>query len=156
MAGATQALKLSDLGKLLGKLGSDLARLDLTKPLNTVAFYLASQAKQSFDKGQSPDGQPWAPLKNPSARRGGPSSKPLRDTGVLMASLAGRGAGNVTKVRSTALDWGTSVAYASYHQQGTGRIPARPFLGIGPKQEDGIVRILVEHIEKMLKERAGG
>jgi phage gpG-like protein len=33
---------------------------------------------------------------------------------------------------------GTDVPYANTHQYGRGRIPARPFLGIGPQDEPGI------------------
>lgn len=150
VAGAAQNLTFEDLARLLKERGVALAGLSFRKPLQTVAFLLGAEARRCFDEGRAPDGTPWAPLKNPSRRRGGASAKPLRDTGMLMASLTGRAGGHVEEVTDTALVWGTNVAYAGYHQGGTRTIPARPFLGITPRMQDKIVMILFEHVNKAL------
>src|SRR4051794_28460462 len=85
-----------------------LARpLDYGRPLRQVELYLASQARQCFDQQRSPDGTPWAPLKNPSKARGGSSAKPLRDTGAMMASLVGQALGSVRDIQGATLTYGT-------------------------------------------------
>src|SRR5581483_10822530 len=56
-----------------------------------------------------------APLKRPRARGG---DVPLRDTGVLMASLTGQGKGHVKEVTAHALVWGTNIEYAAIHNWG--------------------------------------
>lgn len=135
-------------------LGSQLAGLSFRRPLETVSFYLASQARRNFDEGHAPDGTPWAPLLHPSAKRGGASAKPLRDTGLLMASLTGKGSGHVERITDTAIEWGTNVNYGTFHQFGTSRMVARPFLGVTPKMEETISRIILEWVEKQLKGKA--
>lgn len=157
MSGAVQTLTFEQLARVLEAQGARLAGLSFRAPLKTTAFFLASRARQCFDESHDPSGVPWAPLKNPSARRGGPGAKPLRDTGMLMASLAGQGSGHVEQVSDVALAWGTNVSYAGYHQEGTGRIPARPFLGITPEMESRIVEIILDHVRRALtQEQPGG
>lgn len=151
MAGVQQSMSLAQAAQWLQGLGNRLDGMSWRKPLTEVAFYLANQARKSFDQAQAPDGTPWPPLKNPSARRGGPAAKPLRDTGRLMGSLIGQGPGHIEDVGDARLVWGTSVEYASYHQEGTGRIPARPFMGLTPEMEGTIAAILLDHAERFLK-----
>ena len=148
---ATSTLNLSDLPNWLD--GIDPSKIDLRAVLRTVGLYLASQAKRNFDQGQSPDGVPWAPLVRPSRKRGGPTAKPLRDTGILMASMAA-GADHVEDIDAASLTWGTNVWYAGFHQHGTRRIPARPFIGLTPQMEMRIAQIVIDGIAKQVKARA--
>jgi phage gpG-like protein len=150
MAGAATYTTFDQLARHLTELGGKVAALSFERPLKTAAVYLASQSKECFDQSRDPSGVAWLPLKSPSARRGGPRSKPLRDTGLLMASVAARGAGHVEEVTRTSLVVGTSIDYASYHQLGTSSIPARPFLGITAKIEDRIARIILDYVKREL------
>lgn len=69
-----------------------------------------------------------------TVRRDG-SSKPLVDTGRLRMSVVALTArsGALRVRRGYTLLWGTNLNYAKYHQYGTRRIPARPFLGAPPR-----------------------
>lgn len=99
-----------------------------------VANVLLQEAEAAFDNEVSPDGKPWAKL-NPSYKKRrydrGYTGNILQVTGDLVKSLN--------------IDYGDSVAmvgagepYGQYHQMGTSKMPARPFLGLG---DDGVAEI---------------
>src|SRR5882724_6265252 len=141
MADTTYTVSGSDINDLLGTLGERAEQIDYSRPLKSIAVYLASQAKQCFDQQQSPDGQPWTPLaastikRRRKGRKGG-TPIPLRDTGVMMGSLAGQALGSVRDIQKAQLIYGTNLKsktgfpYPSVHQFGSRTVPARPFLGI--------------------------
>jgi phage gpG-like protein len=133
---ASLELTLDELVRHLGNRASILANPNLGQAWPAVGLYLQSQAQLNFAGGHSPEGAAWATLRHPSRRRGGPSAKPLRDTGILMGSMTSNGPGHVDQRTPSSLTWGTNVSYAGYHQWGTRHIPARPFLGLtGPMIE---------------------
>jgi phage virion morphogenesis protein len=147
----TLTLALRDLPGWTEGLARRLERLGLARPLQTVAFYLANQARLCFDEQRSPDGVPWAPFnRTPSARRGGTGAKLLRNTGVLMASLAGKGSGHVEDVGASSLVWGTAVPYAGFQNDGTRTIPARPFLGVTDDMKETVSKILLDYVKRMI------
>lgn len=153
-----------------------------------LALVLERETKKNFDDGatgHAPDGTPWLPLKNPRdrprdrrARKGdGNSQRPLRDSGILMASLTGSGENHVERVEDRRLTWGTNVDYAGVHQNGAeipeqrrdrpwvfasgGKtiftrkiaahsIPARPFLGLNEEILDQVDEILSEFAGKAI------
>jgi phage gpG-like protein len=155
----------------------------------TLALVLERETKKNFDDGDTghaPDGEPWLPLKNPRDRprdrraRGGEGNKqrPLRDTGILMASLTGSGEGHVERIEDRRLIWGTNVDYAAVHQDGAeipeqkrakpwvfnsgGKtiftrkiaahsIPARPFLGINDDMLELIDEIIADFTTTALR-----
>jgi phage gpG-like protein len=69
---------------------------------------------QGFDQAKSPKGTPWAPLKEGTG-------KPLEGTGKL------RGGIRLRPVRDGFVLTSDSP-HGIYHQEGTERMPARPFL----------------------------
>src|SRR5262245_26052808 len=144
---ASERVSLAGLAGVLGSVGGPL---DYQPSLKLVAVYLAAQARRSFDEGRGPDGRPWRPLKKPSKRRGGASAKPLRDTGLLMASLSARGAQHVEEYQPAALEFGTAVRYGRYHQDGTRTIPARPFLGTTPAMDERIGEIVADQLARQV------
>ena len=147
---ASQALTLADLPKAAQVVAARLGAFDLRAALRTVALYLSSQAKLAFVNQASPDGVPWARFKRPpSVKRGGPSAKLLRDTGILMGSLTGQtDSGHVEEITATSLRWGTNVRYGAFHQHGTKRMVARPFLGITPAMLKRITQILGDALKR--------
>jgi phage virion morphogenesis protein len=147
----TQVQNFEQLRAVLNGIGAFKELRSFAAPLRTCALYLNSAARQRFDQGASPDGVPWAALIRPSKRRGGASAKPLRDTGILMASLTSRATGHIEEITDTALEWGTNVSYAAFHQHGTARMVARPFLGVTPKDEERMATIILDWAEKRLK-----
>lgn len=79
--------------------------------------------RETFDRSRAPSGQAWKPLaRGPSRKR--PGRRPLVKTGALR-SFASHG----VIVGSTSV-WSTS-RIGAFHQLGTVRIPARPFLPPG-------------------------
>lgn len=72
--------------------------------LDDVGRAMVTETRQRFRSGTAPDGRPWKPVK-----RGG---QPLRLTGRLARSITHR-------ATDDAVEWGTNVAYAPYHQFGT-------------------------------------
>jgi phage virion morphogenesis protein len=111
-----------------------LARLrrvagDQAEALELIGDALEQKVRMNFQTGTDPWGVPWAPLK---VRVG----QPLRDTGLLMASIDHAVTGGDTVVIGTnygQLEGGGSIA--GVHQFGTDsagrnrnvKIPARPF-----------------------------
>lgn len=159
-----------DLGHFaawIDDLGESLKNIDLTPLMKAISLALEGGTKRLFDKGESPDGKKWAPLKNQRNRprdkraRGG-DQKPLRDRGLLMASLSASGQAHVERITSSALEWGTNLEYAAVHQFGHtfertsafGRetkpyrqtVPARPFLGLSPEIENDIGLMVLEFV----------
>jgi len=81
-------------------------------------------------------------------------SKPLIDTGALRSSVTSQASGTVREISSNRLRFGTAIPYAAFHQHGTGRIPARPFLGINDEQAQRAVNLLRENLIKTLGSHA--
>lgn len=104
-------------------LAHGLARADFRRVLPAVAQMAVSDVKKNFAEGHAPDGTPWRPLAH--GRPGRPAgAKPLRDTGVLLASIAGRAVDAGVAV-------GSNLAYARLHQEGGTVAPKRgKFLAI--------------------------
>lgn len=114
---AQETVALEDLAPWLRGLGDRLARLSWERPLRAIAVLLSADAKRNFEQGAGPDGAPWLPLKKPRANSKG-GDKPLRDSGILMGSLAGRGLHHVERVTGSSLEWGTNADYAGLMNYG--------------------------------------
>lgn len=136
--------------------------------LRAIGTGLVEVTRDRFASGTDPQGQPWAPL-NPlyAATKRGPGI--LRESamrGGLMASVTFDTAPGQLRV-------GTNKIYAGVHQFGgtilpkakralafriggefivarSVTIPARPFLGIGPEDEDMILDVTEGVIERAL------
>lgn len=109
MAGVS--IPLADLPALLRAKAERVRNADLAKPLKTIRLLLVSATKENFAGSHDPDGVPWEPL---HWRKG----QPLRDTGILMASVTAGGIGSIDQLWSTGLSFGTSLDYAGIHQFG--------------------------------------
>lgn len=147
MVMATQIVDLTGVADMLRALPGDVGRrVTFDRSWKAIGVLLPSEVKRFFAESRAPDGTRWKPLKDPGKKRGGKSAKPLRNTGLLMASLtstaAGRGA--VREVTRTSITVGSALSYASYHMTGTRRMPSRPFMWrtgdelnrlVGPKIE---------------------
>ena len=73
------------------------------------------------------EGPGWAPLADSTLRsREYPGLPILQQTGDLMRSVIDH---PILEVSRKQLLYGTSNPYAQYHEEGTSRMPARPFLG---------------------------
>ena len=164
MAASVATIDIGELGERIRRV-AEVADVSYEPALRQVAVLLASETKQNFESSREPDGRPWKPLK---VRKG----KPLVDTGLLMASIAAAarsldtttpqtpvevtgGAESQIDITPTSLVFGTRVDYASYHQFGTGRIPAREFLGITDAMVDKIGLIAEDFAEQTIIDALG-
>lgn len=118
----------------------------LAKQLDRVGQKWIARIKKGFYNSHDPYGVPWAALKNPSKRRGGPSAKPLLDDGRLVNSLKFYQEGSKLFVDS-------NMSYARFHQNGTKRIRQRAFLPDQRGMPDGfridLEQALLNTIKKM-------
>jgi phage gpG-like protein len=78
-------------------------------PIKVISRMVLSDIKSNFAGGHSPDGVRWKPLAH--GRPSGGSALPLRDNGLLLASLT-------TRESPTEIAVGTNLAYAGVHQWG--------------------------------------
>jgi phage gpG-like protein len=133
---ASQTVTLEQLAPWLEGLGEDLRRISWRRPLKAIALLLSADAKSNFEKGQSPGGEPWLPLKRPRANSKG-GDRPLRDRGILMASLSAGAFGHVETITDTSLEWGSGLDYAALMNSGgtvrfAERKRQRPWVFPGP------------------------
>jgi phage virion morphogenesis protein len=98
---------------------AEFSRNDL---LSALAETVRKQTLRRFVVTKTaPSGARWAPLKNPGKNRG--SGDILVDSGRLMGSISSKVSGSTAEV-------GTNVFYGKFHQYGTRKMVARPFLGM--------------------------
>ena len=101
-------------------------------------------------KGAAAMGQPWAALAMETIERRrkgkgkGGGVKILQDTDRLKMSIASIVAGGAVTV-------GTGINYGPFHQGGTARMPARPFVGINEEDRGTMVQIVMRHLEAAVR-----
>ena len=107
--------------------------------------------RDNFTSESSGDGRAWAALKPGTVLdriRSGYGARPiLVRTGHLRGSLLNPGAANSYEQAQTTGDgWqlviGTEDAKAIFHEQGTARIPARPFIALSDGAEQRVISAL--------------
>lgn len=90
--------------------------------------------------GRSWDG--WAPATREARQKKGNASRGLLyDSGFLYNNFTSRATGRRVTITNRS-------PYASYLQNGTSRMPARPFLGWGRKSEQNIQKLYRQHIKR--------
>ena len=119
------------LGEVTAAGGASLKR----EALDVVGAAFMKELTDEFLRSHDPYGNPWAPLKKQRnrlrdrrararrAKAGKPlrADKPLVDTGRMRGSAAFR-------VEENGVRMVIPTSYASFHQDGTGRIPRRQML----------------------------
>lgn len=114
MAGTTKTVTLQDFIGELNQLTAGPPKGHFVPALKVTTLLLIAATKENFARGTAPDGTPWKPLAHARPRGG---SKPLRDRGLLMASISG-GSDHVEKLTDTSLTVGTKRIGANLHQKG--------------------------------------
>lgn len=113
-----KALTLSELAAVFDRASAGMSGGAPEPLMKVLAVTVSADAKTNFDRGVGPDDTPWAPLAFPRASGG---SRPLRDKGLLMASMIG-GANHVERLSPGMLIVGTNRIGAKLMQDG-GTIP---------------------------------
>lgn len=131
MAGVFQRLTLDEFADETGAAAEALRR-ETPALLKLWAVAARADALQNFDRGATPDDEPWRRLAFPRARGG---DRPLRDTGLLAASLQG-GANHVERYEAASVTIGTNRVGAKLMQEGGTVTPkGHPFLSIPKTRE---------------------
>ena len=123
-------MKITGIEELQERLEGRVERLKNPMPIYQVLSQdVLAAISDCFDKEESPDGVSWAPLK-PSTlkRKRAGSTKILQDKGILRLSF-------LANVSNEGFSITTGVPYAKWHQEGTSKMPARPFMPIGKNGE---------------------
>lgn len=108
---------------------------DLTKPMSDIGMILEGSISERIrDTKQSPDGNDWADVKGKE-----------RDQILIDAGMQGGLLSGITSVAdSHSVIAGSDKFYAQFLQMGTGRMVARPFLGISQQDEQDIADMLLD------------
>ena len=101
----------------------DFAERGPERTLRAMARAGDALIREGFDRSRAPSGVAWQPLRAPRSRRR-PGRRPLVDTGTLRAWASH------AMVSGTRATW-DAPGYGAFHQLGTSRVPARPFLPPG-------------------------
>lgn len=155
---------LTRLVTALERAGAEVA--DVGKHiLPKVMKVLEDSAGAQFDaEGAGPQAGSWAALSPKYAswkERFFPGRKLLVRTGVLADALAASDTEAVSQARrdisGNTLTYGTQgVEYASFHQTGTGRMPARPPFDFGSDFEEGIQKAAAAGLRAAVREGSDG
>lgn len=105
--------------------------------------YLERGEAQTFDSQGGALGAHWPPAADPQSKT---DPRLLVATGALRASLASQTGESERVATSTEMRFGTRVPYGRFHEYGTSRMPARPFLGV----PDAMTRELVAIMERTI------
>ena len=114
--------------------------------LDSVGATFAGLAIDRLEKQKAdPMGRKWKPWASSTAKarrkEGSSGTGLLLRTGALRDSIEYEVQGPKVVIRSRS-------SYAEFLQNGTSRMPARPFLGTGPREEREMKRIWNQWIEK--------
>lgn len=126
---------------------------DYQSLLQAEAKELEKLHKGYFDSETAWDGQKWKPLAKSTIERKG-HNRILVDTTRLRQSLtqASQGIRDIGDTGTTAfLVFGTDVPYAATHQYGSGKVPARPPVGIADDKIDAMVDRIADGIIKQFE-----
>ncbi|RRN04676.1 phage virion morphogenesis protein [Bibersteinia trehalosi] len=110
-----------------------------------VANVLLQEAEVAFDNEKSPQGESWAKLNQDYKKRRydkGYTGNILQVTGDLVKSLIIDYGDNFAVI-------GAGEPYGQYHQLGTSKMPARPFLGLSHDGVEEIKAILNRELSKI-------
>jgi phage gpG-like protein len=92
--------------------------------------------KSRYDAGVDPDGGAWAPLKPSTIKRKGGRGK------ILVMSGALRGSIHVVGVNQMAYKVVAADMPGQFHQGGTSKMVARPFMGISAQDKTQVLNML--------------
>ncbi len=124
-----------DLGKISERSS------DLSPALKQGRLVMLASVNKNFAQSGRPAWAPLRPATLKQKKRLGYSSAPLIRNGQLKRSIAG-------KVTRNSLRIGTAVPYAKFHQLGTSKMKARPFLVFQNGDVEAINQLVLNFIFK--------
>ncbi len=163
-----QELKVDTITTSLQRAAEALG--DLTALNQDMGEFMLESTERNFREGTSPDGTPWAPKsmatmeayrrREAKGLNGPVPARPLIGPSKALSTTI------AYEADATGLSWGSNMIYAAVMQLGAskgqfgttsrgspipwGTIPPRPFLGIGPEDELGLLAIIEEYMTGLL------
>lgn len=116
---------LGGLASEFGELERALANPPLADALRTILPDVQSGIALNFEQAKSPEGVAWAP------RKSGGSHPLLILTGDMFSSVVEEGPNGSVEITDNGLLIATDDHKAPFHEDGTSRMAARPFMGLG-------------------------
>jgi phage virion morphogenesis protein len=149
MAGASLdiQLQISNSAEVKAAFEALQAKLaDLTPVFQDIGESMLNRTRERFRSQTAPDGSPWAALSPDYAKR----KKKNKDK-ILTLSGNLRGLLNY-QAGPRSVRIGTPLKYGAAHQFGRPEIklPARPFLGLSTSDEQELLEILNDHLQRAL------
>lgn len=154
---AVETIDIEETYTFIGDVIEDFKAIEFREALDQIGAKFAEKTSQNFLSESSPSGLPWEPLSPVTVARKGHDTI-LVDSNTMRKSVVLRDAPHhIERIgRNAAGDdeivYGTDVMYAVIHQEGSGRIPQREFLGLEEKDADDIADIVADHIVEKLKQ----
>lgn len=140
----------ANLQSWLDKLVALVQKPKLAEVIQQWLTHLAGELGKGFLQSRGPDGQTWPALKQRRPKGHNQGHRPLIDFGDLLASVASDGNGHVEIVGDDSAEFGTNLDYAGIHQDGGGRIPARPFVGVSDEMADLVTDMVADELMKQI------
>lgn len=115
-----------------------------------VIDVLEQMHEEYFEQERSPEGSQWQPLSKYTVARKGHDTI-LQEERLLIESVRNSAAPHAIRRREPdSLEFGTDRPFAGVHQEGSGRVPARPFLGVTEETADDVVEAVADAVMSML------
>jgi len=144
MAGVNYSIQISGQEQVIDAFNHLIKRAnDLEPVFSDIGEYLIESTQQRFVDEETPDGEPWTPLKEKTIKYKARKDKILTESGSLADTLNYQLNGNE-------LLFGSNLEYAATHQFGreNANIPAREFLGLSNDDEKEILGLISDHLLK--------
>lgn len=132
----------------MNNLATSLETGPMPEAMEAASKAMQAGQDENFGKQATREGAAWAPRKPPAG-----NWPILNKTGALRAAATGQGPGAIQEVtdRSATVGVDASVVIhgggvhaAGFHQSGTARMPARPFIGASDAIEEAIGEVIAD------------
>lgn len=138
----------SQLGIAFGRV-AEIFR-DFTSVFEKIAPRFYGIIRKRF-RDEGPGFAPLSPRYAALKRRLYGDKTILRATDKLYESFTPQSPGNINRITKTTAEFGSSVPYGIFHQQGTSRMPARPPIEITPQHELQFAQIAIKDLNEKIK-----
>ena len=143
---------LEQLIPLFSDIMQKVEQADYSEVFREVLPILTEQEQRMFDEERDSSGRSWPPLAQSTIVKKG-HDQILVDTGALRKSLVDiDDSFNIHEIQPRELIFGTSDPKALYHQEGTGRMPARPPVGISDETAETIAEFVADETVRIILE----
>ena len=147
MALTVKVQGVDDARKKMARLSSVVG--DLAPIMQEISLYLDAANKKRYQDQLTPEGIAWTPLSPVTIERrknkSGDPGRILIDTGRLFGSI--KPSHNYRQAKVSA----GPLTYAGVHQEGTDKIPARPYIGINDDELQDILQLIDKRLANAFK-----